>query len=571
MVSVEDVAASIRAKISARRPSGSYRLVGYSTGGILAFELARQFIAAGESVEALFLIDTAYDECFWPPHMRLVALARRTGLRMRRRARIKTPAVEESCGPAATSAYRPGCYNGTMTLIASSGGGRFGCDLARLWQGCADDLVIYRVVDDDDHATRVHDPSWATAVAGVIDHQLVLARNEPSGLEPVRGFERPLIVTTMRWFGAARLAHSLIQVGFSVSSCSPSGHALRMVDGLTTDCRLNRLSPLRSVHAAIRRSCPDVILADDERALVLLRKLHALTETADPETASLIARSLGHQKDWPSLASRAAVAREARALGIAVPATAVVRTEQELAAWASGDTPPFVMKTDGSFGGLGVAIVGDASQLRKAWRTLRGPPTLAYALKRAVVNAEVDPIKAWVRRTRRVVNAQHFLAGRDAIATAACLDGEVLAMVCLEVVQASEAKGPAAVVRTIDHPGMAEAARRMVERFGLNGFCGFDFILDETGVARLLEMNPRVTPTSHLHVEGDYRRNRTITLFPVKPASSDEHGVALSGVLDIPMNAPRLIRHGEVIAARERRLLARLKSRLKQRLTVARY
>ena len=49
---------------------------------------------------------------------------------------------------------------------------------------------------------------------------------------------------------------------------------------------------------------------------------------------------------------------------------------------------------------------------------------------------------------------------------------------------------------------MAETARQLIRRFGLSGFCGFDFILTDDGDAHLLEINPRVTPTCHLLVEG---------------------------------------------------------------------
>src|SRR5213075_980492 len=116
-------------------------------------------------------------------------------------------------------------------------------------------------------------------------------------------------------------------------------------------------------------------------------------------------------------------------------------------------------------------------------------------------NFEAGPISAWLRRARPVVNAQQYVEGREAIATVACIDGKVETLVCLEVMQATEEHGPAALVRIIDHPGMAEAARRLVGRYGLSGFCGFDFMITDAGDAQLLELNPRVTPTSHLLVE----------------------------------------------------------------------
>ena len=134
---------------------------------------------------------------------------------------------------------------------------------------------------------------------------------------------------------------------------------------------------------------------------------------------------------------------------------------------------------------------------------------------------------AWLRRERPVVNAQQFCAGREAIVTAACVDGKVQALVCLEVVQVSEARGPAAVVRIVDHPQMAETARQLIRRFGLSGFCGFDFIVTDSGDAQLLELNPRVTPTCHLLVEGVYLDNRIVALFPFELLRDPDPGVAV--------------------------------------------
>jgi hypothetical protein len=413
----------------------------------------------------------------------------------------------------------------------------------------------------------MHEPVPAAAVAGVIDHRLALTRQNWTGLRPTPGFERPMILTTMRWFSAARLAHALTEAGFSVSACRPRGHALELVDGLTNDRRLGRIRRLRSLAAAIRQADPDIILPDDERALVLLRRLHARTRTIDPAMAALIARSLGNVEDWPAITSRTTLANEAQNLNIPVPATEVIDTAESLGRWAAGQTLPIVLKTDGSWGGRGVAIVREASHLRRAWRTISNPPALPRAFKRMLFNLEADSLGAWVWRRRPVVNAQQFVNGREAIVTAACVDGKVQALVCLEVLQASKAKGPAAVVRIIDHPAMAEAARQLVGRFGLNGFCGFDFIITDTGEARLLELNPRVTPTAHLLVEGDYHRGRTIALFPADPVP----GQAVPGVLDLPVRAPSLIHHGQGVAARRQRPLARLARTLTRTLSPTRY
>jgi thioesterase domain-containing protein len=596
VLTMEAIAEHMVAKIRQVQPSGPYRLGGYSFGGVLALEMAQQLRAAGEVVQPLFLIEAIYDERHWPRGIWLRALARRTGRQLLRIARLqpreaiaelrlrggrliqrvvrrnnteapdplRLPAVDDGtfwdCASAALAGYRPRLYDGRVTLIASLVDRHFGCDTARLWAGYATHLDVHGVTGD--HVTAMHEPTSAAAIARVIDHRLAMTRESWTGLRPKPGFERPMILTTMRWFSAARLAHALLEAGFSVSTCRPRGHALELLDGLTVDCRLRRLRQVRSLATAIRRAGPDIILPGDERALVLLRRLHARIRDADAHLAALIAHSLGNVEDWSSIVSRTALANEARALDIRVPVTETVDGVDALDDWMSRQSLPTVLKTDGSWGGRGVTIVREASRASTAWLTLSNPPALPRALKRLLVNREAGALEAWLRHPRPVVNAQQFVEGTEAIVTAACANGETLALVCLDVSEKSYAEGPATVVRVVDNPAMAEAARLLVRRFGLSGFCGFDFVISRTGEAHLLELNPRLTPTAHLLVEGDHERSRTIALFPA------ESGAFLPDVLDVPLRAPSLIKLGERITARQHRPIARLAGRLRQKRTV---
>ncbi|MET0396761.1 MAG: amino acid adenylation domain-containing protein, partial [Longimicrobiaceae bacterium] len=56
--SIEEMARDYLAFIREVRPEGPYRLGGWSLGGVVAFEMARQLEAAGEEVESLVLIDS---------------------------------------------------------------------------------------------------------------------------------------------------------------------------------------------------------------------------------------------------------------------------------------------------------------------------------------------------------------------------------------------------------------------------------------------------------------------------------------------------------------------------------
>jgi thioesterase domain-containing protein len=595
VLTMETIAAAMVAEIRQLQPVGPYRLGGYSFGAMLALEMAQQLGGAGEVVQPLILIEAIYDERYWPRGIWVRAIVRRTARQLRRiaglgpreglaelrlragrlvqrvvRRNAEAPDPLLTQAPddgtfvtfayAALAGYRPRFYDGRATLIASVFDRHFGCDTAKLWAGYFAHLDLRSATGD--HLTVMQDAASAGAIAGVIDHRLALARDDWIGLRPVPGFARPMILTTMRWFSSARLAQALVEAGFAVSACRPRAHAIQLVDGLTCDTYLNRLGQLRSIAAAIRKARPDIVLPGDEHALVLLRRLYARARTADPELAALVAYSLGGVEEWPSIETRSGLAELAAQIGVPVPDTEVVADAGALTDWAAKHDLPAVLKTDGSWGGRGVAIVNDAVHLPQAFRRLSTRPRLWRAVKRTVVNREAGSLGAWLRHRRPVVNAQRYVKGREAIVTAASVNGETSALVCLEVMSKSPAKGPATVVRVIDHPALAEAARRMVRRLGLSGFSGFDFILAETGEPQLLELNPRLTPTSHLLVEDDYRRDRTLVMFPA------EHPVdAPEGELDLPVRAPSLVALGERLMGRRPRRLTRVARQLGQKLT----
>jgi thioesterase domain-containing protein/acyl carrier protein len=56
--SVEELSREYLAGIRAQQPHGPYRLLGFSLGGVLAFEIAQQLLAAGETVEQLVILDS---------------------------------------------------------------------------------------------------------------------------------------------------------------------------------------------------------------------------------------------------------------------------------------------------------------------------------------------------------------------------------------------------------------------------------------------------------------------------------------------------------------------------------
>ncbi|WP_396632336.1 amino acid adenylation domain-containing protein [Maribacter sp. R86514] len=58
LTSVEEIAAHYNEALLATQPKGPYKLAGYSSGGIIAYEMAKQLMANGEEISALALLDT---------------------------------------------------------------------------------------------------------------------------------------------------------------------------------------------------------------------------------------------------------------------------------------------------------------------------------------------------------------------------------------------------------------------------------------------------------------------------------------------------------------------------------
>ena len=63
---LEEMAAEYVAAIRSQQPTGPYLLGGWSLGGVVAAEVARQLVAAGDAVERLLLIDSALPEAAHP-------------------------------------------------------------------------------------------------------------------------------------------------------------------------------------------------------------------------------------------------------------------------------------------------------------------------------------------------------------------------------------------------------------------------------------------------------------------------------------------------------------------------
>jgi len=153
-------------------------------------------------------------------------------------------------------------------------------------------------------------------------------------------------------------------------------------------------------------------------------------------------------------------------LGIPVPPYRRVASAADAVAAATAFGFPAIGKTAHGFGGSAVARLDDAAAVQQWWKRVRGPALV-----------------------------QRFVHGRYATTEMLYARGRLLAYVTSLRTDYWPTPFSAATTREIiDLPEMRPIVERLGAHTGFDGFCGIDFIIDETGAPQLSELNARPTP-----------------------------------------------------------------------------
>lgn len=332
-----------------------------------------------------------------------------------------------------------------------------------------------------------------------------------------------LITATTPWPLSARLAVRLIAHGCVVHALCAGEHVLTKVSGMGKVHRYSGPDSLRALERALAATSPSLIVPSDDRAVWQLHEIHELR----PEWSELIQQSIGSSASFAVARSRFGLMDAARTLGIRVPATSMIRSQEDIRAWFHEHLGPAVVKLDGTWGGHGVQVVGSIGEASEAWRRFTSPQPPGTALKRWMIDR--DPLAFWQLQCRQapVASIQQFIVGRPANAMLAAWRGELLGLASVEVLSAQGPTGASTIVRLMRNDEITRTAELLVRHMGLSGFHGLDFILDETaGTPFLIELNPRCTQLGHL----------------VLPDQGD-----LVGMVSAALGAPRATQHEPAI------------------------
>lgn len=293
---------------------------------------------------------------------------------------------------------------------------------------------------------------------------------------------RVLIVALSNWFGGPRLPKAFARAGFHVAAFGFSGTLIHRSQSVHEAVAVAESTPtdelLATLRATIERVRPDIVVPTDDTSVMVLHALRAQAPAdAAPAWHELMARSLGDARHALTVRSRKLLAELAAGAGVRAPAFARAYNESDARAFAERHGFPIVLKEEDSVAGFGVAICKDEAELAAALRRIgREPGSFAQGLL-----------------------LQTFVEGRTAMRVVAAQNGRVLGgLSALKLETWPGATGPSSCVELIENAEMKSGAEAVIAALGYSGFASLDFIVDGSGRAFLLELNPRPTPISHL-------------------------------------------------------------------------
>jgi hypothetical protein len=381
---------------------------------------------------------------------------------------------------------------------------------------------------------------------------------------------RVLVITTQWWPPAARVAASLADLGLSVASVSPPGAAIRQLQTVRSHFPYRHWARPNSIERAIQAWRPDFLVCADDQAVFDLHRLHRETSQANYKCraglADLIETSIGDSSSFAFIGAKSSLIPYALSLGLRCPKTNIVANDDTRERSLSAVAYPVVVKVDGSWGGMGVRLANEETQARAIISAFQAKVSWYEWFKNLLSFSKQTRSSFYstqfVRGPKKLISLQEYITGRPANRAVACQKGKVLAGISVEVLECVYNFGPASVVRIIDCPEMTAATEALVRHLNLSGFFGFDFIVDPQNQAWLVEVNSRLTPTSHFLLKGGstvavrsssvdeentffetgHEISATIALFPQELQRTSRSTYLHSSQHDVPWSEPLLVR-----------------------------
>ncbi|HVT12267.1 MAG TPA: hypothetical protein VHE55_08365 [Fimbriimonadaceae bacterium] len=284
---------------------------------------------------------------------------------------------------------------------------------------------------------------------------------------------RILVLALENYLSAARLPKALADGGFEVAAiCYPDAliSLTRYVDRkevLPRDADAAEVA--RRMIAIIDSWEPRLVIPADNRAL---RFLHHIVEVErsgvlPPALIRLVKESLPDPAAFAVATDKRVAAALMHRLGFDVPEWRPIASIREAEAFAEEIGFPVILKPEGGQAGEGVAICGNAEDLRAA---------------------RLEGEGGWF--------VQRFIVGRPAEASGIAWQGKLLGAILYERIEVNPPEtGMTCVARVIENATMTAGLAAMAKATRHNGILSLGWMLEaETGSAFFLEANARSVP-----------------------------------------------------------------------------
>ncbi|CAA7626633.1 conserved hypothetical protein [Candidatus Terasakiella magnetica] len=303
-----------------------------------------------------------------------------------------------------------------------------------------------------------------------------LGRFSMGSKKPSSGRIRALAITVAPdWWTIARLPSQLVAAGFDVAAFCPEHSFLALTDFVNERYFLQGDEIADELADAVAAWKPDLIVPGDEFAVHLLHHVDRLDVPA--HLRQLIRRSCGDSRFYDVVSDKSRTLEEAASLGIRHPAQALAA---ELDAFSAVHGYPLLIKMSIGMAGKTVRACSDSTTAAAAITELQHLLLPPYAPPSSL-------------------SVQKHIDGYPASVSFVALDGCLLDSFTYRTEESATVCGPSCVIKRIDYPEIEQIARQLIAHFGFTGFGGFDFMIESgSGAVHLLEMNPRVTISSHL-------------------------------------------------------------------------
>lgn len=293
-----------------------------------------------------------------------------------------------------------------------------------------------------------------------------------------------LAATSTKWSSPAQLPRELVRAGFDVSLLAPKEALVAKSRHVASVTYLpDTATPMQWAYmlaATVDQRTPRLIVPCDDTALQLMMSFvesppTALEELLRTWIVALIRRSLGDSRYYRASIDKTLLPAAAAALGVRMPAHAVIADIDAAREFARTHGYPVVVKRAFGTAGQAVEVVREEAQLEPAFRKL------SFAASVTLWNSADLLIQAWV-------------PGNGLLHAVAAWGGVACAGMTREVLRRYSETGPSTVVRCRHASEASRFSEMLAAGFGISGFFGAEFIEHkETGDVYLIEINRRVT------------------------------------------------------------------------------